>query len=337
MLKAAIAGCGGIFLLHAESLKAIGVPVIAVCDIVPERAEKYAQEYNCQAFAQYDEMLNAGGFDVLHICLPHYLHAPVAVNAMERGLHVLTEKPMATSVHDAEHMIQTAQAYNVTLGVIFQNRYNPGSVLIKRTLESGRLGKITGGWLRVTWHRDDAYYQHSGWRGKWATEGGGVLINQSIHTFDLMHYFLGGEPLYVEANTANHAHPAIEVEDTAEGVIGYKQTAVSFYVNTIHPYDAPVELELICENGRAKLTGERAVITYPDGREETADRNSDAATLPGWKDYWGVSHIRQLRLFYASLAKGETPEIDGREGLKTQRLINGIYESARTGKRVMFN
>lgn len=334
--KAAIAGCGGIFPLHAESLRTVGVTVAAVCDVVLERAEKAASEYGGNVFTDYEKMIDAGGFDVLHICLPHYLHAPAALYALGRGIPVLTEKPMATSVADAERMIETAKKHGVALGVIFQNRYNPGSVLIKRTLDSGELGKVTGGWLRVTWHRDDAYYLNSGWRGKWATEGGGVLINQSIHTFDLMNYLLGGTPDYVSAFTANRAHPVIEVEDVAEGVIGYGDIGISFYVNTLHPYDAPVELELVCERGRIRLTGERAVVTFPDGREETADRNSDAGTLPGWKDYWGISHIRQVRAFYASLEAGETPEIDGAQGIKTQRLIAGIYESANNGgKKVL--
>lgn len=337
--KAAIAGCGGIFPMHARSLTAAGIPIAAVCDTVPERAEQQAKTYHCQPYTDYETMIKAGGFDVLHICLPHYLHAPAARYAAEHGLHVLTEKPMAITVADAESMITAARQNGVKLGVIFQNRYNPGSRLIKRVLDTGELGKIRSGWLRVTWYRDASYYASGDWRGYWATEGGGVVINQSIHTFDLMNYLLGGRPSYVDASAANRRHPSIEVEDMAEGIIAYGSgdIPISFYVNTYHPYDAPVMLEIIAERGRVTLTGEHAVVTYEDGRQETADRDEEAAAAVsgGLKDYWGVSHYKQISAFYASLAGGTEPEINGESALLTQRLICALYESAQTGKRVL--
>jgi predicted dehydrogenase len=188
----------------------------------------------------------------------------------------------------------------------------------------------------VTWFRSEAYYTDSKWRGNWATEGGGVLINQSIHTFDLANYLLGGSPDYIEAAIANRAHPYIEVEDVAEGIISYGDVKISFYATTIFPYDAPVELELICENGRASVKGDDALIIYENGEEERPEPISVLSADPEAKSYWGVGHRWQIKAFYESLNKGEAPEIDGREGIKTQRIICGIYESAKTGKRVLF-
>ncbi|MCL2421005.1 MAG: Gfo/Idh/MocA family oxidoreductase [Defluviitaleaceae bacterium] len=334
MFKAAIAGCGAIAPLHADAIKKLGFEIAAVCDPCPERAAAYS----CPAYPDYQTLVDAekGRIDVMHICLPHYLHAPAAIYAMKRGIHVLCEKPMAIHMKEAEAMIKTARDHDVTLGVIFQNRYNPGSQLVKNALSSGTLGKVQSGWLKVTWHRDEKYYTESGWRGQWSTEGGGVLINQSIHTFDLANYLLGGVPDYVEASISNRAHPAIEVEDVTEGVITYGDVKVSFYANTIHPYDAPVMLELICEKGRATLTGDTARIEYNHGQVETADPAKDITVPHGTKSYWGISHARQIKAFYESLAKGERPEIDGTEAIKTQRLICGIYQSAKTGKRVDF-
>ena len=336
--KAAIIGCGGIFDVHVKALvspalRDLGVEIAAVCDNKPERAEKAAADYNCRAYTDYKAMISEGGFDVLHICLPHHLHAPVAILAMENGINVLTEKPMATTVEDAAAMIDVSVKTGKKLGVIFQNRYNRGSVLVKNILEQGELGKIKSGCMRVAWHRGDEYYSESDWRGKWATEGGGVLINQSIHTFDLMNYFLG-VPVAVDANIANRAHPNIEVEDMAEGVITYADgISVSFYVTTYHPYNAPIEIDILGELGRAVIRGSSGEIHFKDGRKLTSAEDMQATPAVG-KDYWGNSHGSQILEYYKSLAADRKPEICGDEGIISQKLINAIYRSAKAGKRV---
>jgi len=340
--KAAIIGFGNIAPMHVKSLATIGVQLTAVCDV---------REKNLQGaprlFTDFREMLAAGEaglFDVLHICLPHHLHAPVAIAALERGIHVLCEKPLATTVADATSMINAAEKSGARLGVVFQNRFSPGAVLIRETLQSGSLGAVRGGALRVTWYRDAEYYTASDWRGKIATEGGGVLINQSIHTFDLMNYFLEKvnvsaphspdslpffvptEPIPVAATIANRTHPQIEVEDIAEGIIHYGEVPVSFFVNTYHPYDAPATIEILCENGRVQLIGEEAEITFADGTKKTAGPDDELRQRFGMKSYWGVSHIKLIQAFYAALETGEKFTPDGAEGLRTQRLINGIYD-----------
>jgi len=326
MFKAAIIGLGAIAPMHVRSLEAVGVELAAVCD--KKNVSGRVSEYECPVFSQYENMLAAGGFDVLHICLPHFLHAEVAVAALERGIHVLCEKPMATTVSDAEKMCAAAKKSGAALGIVFQNRFSPGAILIKETLISGELGAVKAGWIRVNWHRGDDYYASSDWRGKWATEGGGVLINQSIHTFDMANFFLG-DFCEISASIANRAHPKIEVEDVAEGYISYKNGAdISFFVNTYHPYDAPASIELVCENGRAALVGEDAAISFSDGREKTAGADIAAQQRFGMKSYWGVSHVKQIQAFYDALASGKTPHPSGEEGLRTQRLINGIYKAA---------
>ena len=332
LLRAAIVGLGSVAPMHRKSLETLGIPIKAVCDIRPHIVAKWEKEFSCQGFEHYEEMLKAGGFEVLHNCLPHYLHAPVSVAALERGFHVLCEKPMAIDVAQGESMIAASKESGASLGVIFQNRYGPGAKLIKKTLDSGELGAVQGGWLRVTWNRGDSYYAGSDWRGTLKGSGGGVLINQSIHSFDLMNFFLGN-PTDVDASVSNRVHPDIEVEDVAEGIITYGKAPdaipVSFFVNTYHPYDAPASLEIVCENGRASLVGETAVITMDNGTEKTAGPDKEAQHRFGMKTYWGVSHVKQIQCFYDSVAKGLPPEVSGVEAIVTQRLINKIYESVR--------
>jgi predicted dehydrogenase len=238
---------------------------------------------------------------------------------------------MATSVEDAEKMLKAAKKNSVFLGIVFQNRFSPGAALIKNALESGELGAVKSGALRVNWHRDENYYAQSNWRGKLATEGGGVLINQSIHAFDMLNYFLG-EPTSVCASIANRAHPKIEVEDVSEGIISYGAAKISFFVNTYHPYDAPATIELLCENARAEISGENAKIFFNDGRKKTIGADIGAQKKFKMKSYWGVSHVKQIQAFYESVAQGKNPQPDGEEGLRTQKLINGIYEASKKEK-----
>ncbi|MDK2811484.1 MAG: UDP-N-acetyl-2-amino-2-deoxyglucuronate dehydrogenase [Petroclostridium sp.] len=340
MLKAGIIGCGNIYGMHAISLNLLDdVKLAAVCDVKEERAKNAAQQYNCTYYTDYKKMIENEGLDVVHICTPHYLHAEMAVYAANKGVNILTEKPMSIKLEDAEAMIKAAKDNNVVLGVIFQNRYNPGSKLIKETLQSGKLGKIISGRALVAWHRPDEYYIKSDWKGTWDKEGGGVVIDQAIHTLDLLRWFVNDEIEYVDANIYNRAHEIIEVEDSAEGVIKYKNGVITgFMAINYYGYDAPVEIELYCENGIAKMTGHQATIKFNDFTEISADRNPNEGEHlgNGFKLYWGISHKVQITKFYDALKKGEKIDITGDEAIKTQKMICAIYDSGKSGKRIYF-
>jgi UDP-N-acetyl-2-amino-2-deoxyglucuronate dehydrogenase len=331
IFKVAIIGCGNIFPMHAESIKGLeNTKIVAVCDVKKVRAMDKAKQYDCNYYTDYKEMLSIEEIDVVHICLPHYLHAEVSIYASNQGKHVLTEKPMSIKLSDAQEMIKSAKDNNVTLGVIFQNRYNPGSRLVKSTLESGELGKILAGKLQVTWNRSDEYYSHSDWKGTWDMEGGGVIIDQAIHTMDLMRWFVDSDIEYIDANISNRAHEIIEVEDSAEGVIKYKNGVVTaFHAINYYTYDSPVEIELHCEKGIASMVGDRAHVKLKDGREFIADTNTSETFSygDGVKGYWGVSHTKQIKNYYSSISAGLQPDINGEEAIKTQKMICGIYES----------
>lgn len=337
--RVGIIGCGNIFPMHSVSVERVpNAKLVAVCDNKEERAKAQAKKYNCAYYLDYKKMIDDENLDAVHICTPHYLHAPMTIYAVEKGVHVLTEKPMAISKEDAYEMIDTAKKNNVTLGVIFQNRYNPGPKLIKRVLESGELGKILSAKMFLTWKRTDTYYSKSDWKGTWDKEGGGVVIDQAIHTLDVTRWLINSELDYVDASIANRTHHLIDVEDVAEGIIKFKNSVMaSFYFNNYYTYDAPVEIELHCEHGVAKMISDTGIVTFLDGRElKAAPDTREFIDYGDVKDYWGVSHIRQIANFYDALDKGIQPDITGKDAVKTQELVCGIYQSGKSGKRFVF-
>lgn len=339
-LKVGIVGCGNIFPMHALPVTRMEMSELAaICDIKEDRASKWSMKLGCRYYVDYVDMIDKEDLDVVHICTPHYMHAPIAIHASKAGKHVLTEKPMSIALDDARAMIEAARANDITLGVIFQNRYNAGSRLIKESLESGSLGRILSGKLSVTWDRSDEYYTRSDWKGTWDKEGGGVIIDQAIHTMDLMRWFIDSDLEYVDASISNRAHKTIEVEDSAEGVLKFKNGVLAaFFAINYYTYDAPVEMELHCEKGIAKMMASRASVRYDDGHELIADTdpNEYFEYGDGVKDYWGISHVKQIRNFYESLVKGVKPEISCDDAIKTQQLICAIYESGKSRKRIVF-
>lgn len=339
--RVGIIGCGNIFPMHAQPIvERRDVELVAVCDNKKIRAQEKAIQLGCKAYTDYHDMFKKEALDVIHICLPHHLHAPVAIEAAKHGIHILTEKPMSIDYADAVEMVETARKNDVILGVIFQNRYNPGSQLIKNMLENGELGAIKSGKLSVTWDRSDAYYQNSDWKGTWEMEGGGVIIDQAIHTMDLMRWFVNSELRYVDASISNRAHEMIEVEDAAEGVIAYQNGVITaFHAINYYSYDAPVEIELHCELGIAKMLADKATVKLIDGREFIADNNPLETFRydSGVKGYWGVSHVKQINNFYDTLFGNDQLDISGEEALKTQEMIAAVYESGRKKERIIFN
>ncbi len=336
--KVGIVGCGNIFLMHAQSLvNTPDVELVAVCDIRLSRARKAAKRYNCHYYLDYQNMLNKEELDVVHILTPHYLHSPMAIQALNKKINVLTEKPISINPQDGERMIKIARQNNVKLGVIFQNRYNPGSQLVKECLENGRLGKIKAAKLIVSYHKPDSYYKKSDWKGRLDKEGGGVLIDQSIHFIDLLRWFIGDEVEFIEANIARRMHKFIDVEDLTEGVIKFKNGAyICFYLMNFYSFDADPEIEIDCQKGRVKIVKDSARISFYDGRELEAAPKPDEYIDYGEnrKDYWGYCHWIQIKELYRALRLRREPEVNGVEALKTQKIIWNIYKAARERRRV---
>lgn len=329
MKKAAIVGCGAISAVHAAVLDYLeGVQLVACADIRPERAEAMAEKYHLHAYDNLEKMLDAEKIDVLHICTPHYLHVPMAAEAHRRGIHVFTEKPPAINKEQQAQLFALAADGGARIGVCFQNRYIDAAVKIKSLLESGEAGKVKGIRGFVTWHRDEPYYVESGWRGKLATEGGGALINQSIHTMDLMNFFLG-RPRSVEAVCQNrHLKGVIEVEDTVDALIDYDGVPGIFFATTAYAVDSPVLIELSCENMTVRMEETEVTIRRPGQPVERL--TFDSAVLLG-KAYWGAGHLVCIQDFYRCLEEDKPFQNDVPSIKNTLDLMLAVYESAAQG------
>ena len=329
-LKVAVIGCGIISGMHLDAIQALDMAELAaVCDIREDKAKEAAAKYGGKIYTDYREMFLKEHLDVVHICLPHYLHTIVARDALEAGIHVLSEKPMSIQYEDAVKTVEMAENYGLQYGVIFQCRYNTPSIHIKKRIKDGRLGKVQCARVVLTWYRPDEYYSGSDWKGTWDKEGGGVIINQTIHSIDLANWFIDSEPVEVVAALTNRKHKAVEVEDTAEGMIRYQNGShMMFYASNNYPCDEPIEIRLVCEHGKVVFSYEYAELIYEDGTMESVkNQHQKIVDYSKGKDYWGFQHAVQIHQFYQAVLGNEKLEISGREALKIQRIICDIYRN----------
>lgn len=329
-LKVAVIGCGSISVMHLDSIVSLEeTELVAVCDIKPDRAQKTAQKYGVKAYTDYKEMFDCEKLDAVHICLPHYLHVPVACDAFKAGINVISEKPMSIKYEDALNAVELAEKCGVKYGVIFQCRYNTPSKLVKKRVTDGSLGAVKCGRTTLTWYRPDNYYDSSDWKGTWDKEGGGVIIDQAIHSLDLANWMIDSEPIEIQSSLHNRNHKNMIVEDSAEGLIKYKNGALlSFFAMNNYLVDEPIEIRLYCENGNAIFSYDKAVIEYNDGRTETVENQvDDVLAESGGKDYWGFKHNIQIEQFYKSILGLEELQISGKEALKIQNIVCQIYNN----------
>ena len=324
MYRVGIIGCGGIAQVHAQVLSSMQEVSLAACaDIRPERAQALAEKHGMRAYSSLEEMLEHEQLDVVHICTPHYLHAPMAQQLAQKGIAVFSEKPPAIN---REQWAQfRAAADSVSVGICFQNRYNPNVVELKRILAERPYGELHGARAFVTWHRTVPYYLDSGWRGTWATEGGGALINQSIHTLDLLIWLLGA-PDEVRGTMSNrHLKDVIEVEDTVEAWMRIGGCSALFYATTAYSTDAPVLMDFHFDQAVVRLENERLEI-HRNGEIERREYPMEAKLGKG---YWGNGHRACIHDFYSALAEGRPYQNDPASVDATVDTMLTLYENCR--------
>ena len=334
-LKVAMVGCGRISRMYKQVFERLSddVEVAWVVDIKKERAEAFAESFpNCKITTDYRDCLDQG-IDVMHIATPHNMHPIIAIDAMKHGINVLTEKPMAITLEDADEMIRVADEQGVKLGVIFQTRYVKGCMELKKLIEDGKLGKLLSARSYLSWSRPDEYYSKSDWKGTWDKEGGGVLIDQAIHSIDRVQWLIGDEIEWIEGTMGNRYHHIVKVEDVAEAFVKFKEGCLyHLYACNCYSYDAPIEIEIVGEKGRVGLLQDMAWVQL-DGEEryEIKDGYDGLAVGPS---YWGSSHITQVKDFYKSVGEDLPVTIDGIEGRRALEIIKGIYISANKRERL---
>ena len=334
MLRAAVVGLGRISFCHVDAILSLSptVELTAVCDNNPEVLANFlAKHPNVHGYLDYEEMLAKEKLDAVHLCLPHYLHVPYALLAFEHGINVLSEKPMAISYEDAMRAVKVAKEKKLLYGVIFQIRYDTAPQGVKARIEAGKFGKIISASSVLTWNRSPDYYRSSSWKGTWEKEGGGVVIDQAIHSMDLINWMIGDTPIRVKASFANLGHPEMKVEDTAVGYVDYASgVRYCFYATNNFFSDAPVTLEIHGTKGDVRFGYDDAYISYHDGtKEEIHPDSKDTFKADGRPTYWGHKHDSEIRDFYDCLLHHKPFFLSGEEALKTQKMISWIYQEGR--------
>jgi predicted dehydrogenase len=275
-------------------------------------------------FTNHRELLDELRPDVVHVCTPHDQHVPVAIDCLEAGVNVLLEKPVAATVRDAERLIEAARRHpEVKAGICLQNRYNTATRAARALLGSGELGVVSGASATLLWHRGPEYYQSRPWRGRKRNSGGGVLINQAIHTLDLLEWLLG-DVSRVRGHTGRYGLDGlVDVEDTASVLLDHDGGARSvMFATTTNVTDTPVTIEIVTDAAVLRIQGD-LTVTHADGRTETVAERRVETSLG--KAYWGASHDLLVADFYRTLGRPQRFWIDAREGTRSLRLIDRIY------------
>ena len=311
-MKAAVIGVGVAGGIHTAVLREQN-RLCAVCDIDEKKLGKYS---GLPVYTDYKKMIAEQKPDVVHVCTPHYLHAEMIIYALSLGINVLCEKPLCISYGQMKDVLEAEKSSSAVLGVCFQNRYNKENVFVKEYLKDK---KVISAAAQVAWHRTREYYASGQWRGRYATEGGGVLINQALHTLDLLQYF-AGMPEKIVAATSNLTIDSIEVEDTAV-IQSTAGAGITLFATNGASSDMPVTVTVKTENETIYVIPDHV---YINGVEQ--ELTETYAKKLG-KECYGAGHTLLISDFYAQLKKKEKFEIDGAEASKAVRLVLAAYRS----------
>ena len=331
-----IVGGGVIGPFHANAISKVeGAKLVAICDVVEEAAKKFGDDAGVPAYTDLGEMLKRDDIDVLDVCTPSGLHTRLGIQGAEAGKHVLVEKPIDINLERADSLIGACEKAGVKLGVIFQHRFDAATRQLKEAIDAGKFGKLILGDAYVKWFRTQEYYDKGGWRGTWKYDGGGSLINQSVHTIDLQRYFMG-DPEWVFGKIGVMTHE-IETEDLGLGIIEFKGGARGVVEGSTSIYPGlPERLEIHGESGTAIIEGGKMVKLIIEGEEEAAGEKTDMSAAADASSITADSHTLQIQDLVEAINEDRKPLVDGYEGRKALEVIIGIYRSSQTGKVVKF-
>ena len=354
-VRTGIVGCGKVGDLHAVALKSLPeADFVAVCDANRERAQAFADRYGVSGFEDVETMVSQSGVEALMICTPHPLHEAPTVAAAKAGVHVLVEKPLASNLASCDAMLHAADDSGVKLGVVSQRRLLEPVQRMKNAIDAGKIGKpILGTFAMYSW-RDEAYYQSDPWRGKWDTEGGGVLVNQSPHQLDILQWFMG-EIEELTGYWANLNHPYIEVDDTAVALIRFKSGAIGNIVTSLSQNPGIyTKVHVHGSNGASVGVQTDTGASFVAGMSEIADPPlNDLWTIPGEEnllaqfeaedraafqkiDATQYYHSLQIQDFLQAILEDRDPLVTGREGRIVVEMFTAIYRSNEQRRPIEF-
>lgn len=327
MIKIGLVGCGAISNVHVNALKGNDDAVLyGVCDFNYERAQEFAKEHNVIAYKTLEQMLDDPNVDSVSICTPSGLHAEQTILALEKGKHVLTEKPMALNVADCKKIIETEKRSGKKVSVVSQLRFGKDILKVKQLIEDNCFGKLTNCDIYIKYYREPNYYASSPWRGTLKMDGGGALINQGVHGVDVMNFILG-KPTVVFSNVDTRIHK-IEGEDNCVSLLRYPNGASGIIqASTATPPGFPLKILIHGEKGFVEITENEITKLYLNGEYQiitTASETSNRASSNKVLDFSG--HQKQYRNFINSINNDEKLVSSSQDGLNSLEVIENVYK-----------
>jgi predicted dehydrogenase len=354
-LRTALVGCGKVGQIHAAALRDLPESeFVAVCDKDRGRADPFAARYDVRAFVDVATMIRDTGVQAITVCTPHPLHAAPVIAAAQAGVHALVEKPLAANLADCDAMLAASRRAGTKLGVVSQRRLYEPVRRMKAAIDAGKIGTPVLAVFQMYSWRDRAYYESDPWRGKWATEGGGVLVNQSPHHLDLLRWFMG-DVAELTGIWANLNHPYIEVEDTALAMIRFKNGGLGSIVTSVSQKPGIYsKIHIHGSNGASVGVETDRGATFVAGMSEIAEPPlNDVWTIPGeehllagfqaedrerFRQVNATTHYHSLQIqdFLHAIIENRPPLMTGEDGRAVVELIAAIYRSNRKRRAISF-
>ena len=353
--RIAVIGSGGIAHMHAKAIADLdNAALVAACDRNKEVAGKYADTYGCRSYEQYEPMLDEQKPDIVAICTPSGVHLEPALACIERGAAVLCEKPLEITTARVDQMIQAADRANVSLGGIFPSRFNPVQLLVRDAVAAGRFGAPAVAAAYVPWWRDEAYYGPNRWQGTLAMDGGGALMNQSIHVVDSLQWMMGAAmpdlapgdnpvaEVFAYTGKLGHDESLIEVEDTCVALLKFRNGALGQILAATSMYPGNDRRIVVAgRDGTAEIIEDQLTIfSFRDERSDDKamlEKFAAQAGGTGASDPLAIGHVghtRNIAAFLEDLDAGRTPSIDGVQARKAVAVIEAVYRSAAEARPV---
>ena len=353
-VRTALVGCGKVGQIHAQALAALPESeFVAVCDVELQRATSFAARFGVKPYGDMARMLDECGVQALCIATPHPLHAGPAIEAAQAGVHVLVEKPLAATLSDCDAILAAARKSATKLGVISQRRWYEPVQRMKAAIDAGKIGRpVLGVFMMYSW-RDPSYYQSDPWRGRWDTEGGGVLVNQSPHMIDLLQWLMDDEVVEVSGYWANLNHPTVAVEDSSVAILRFRNGGLGSIVASLSQKPGIyTKVHIHGSNGASVGVETDRGATFIAGVSTISEPPlNDLWTIPGEEDHLGrfqtedralfreidaVNHYHTLQIvdFVRAIIEDRPPSVTGDHGRRVVSLFEAIYQSNHEGRAI---